>query len=78
MERIARAVTPGLVSVALIALGGLLVVVAVGGSPLPWYAAVAVAAAELLGAGYLVGRNAALVEAVPAKAPGRPAVVKAA
>lgn len=75
MDRIARAVSPGLVSTLAGVLGLALVVVAVAGSPLPWWAAVGVAAAELLGVAYAVGRNAA---AAPAAVPAKPHAVKAA
>lgn len=51
-------------------LGLALVVVAVAGSPAPWWAAVAAAAVELLAAAYVVGRNAADIAASePAAAP---------
>lgn len=75
MDRLLRALTPGAVSTVAMLLGLALVVVAVAGSPAPWWAAVGVAAGELLGAGYLVGRNAA--EPV-AKAASKPRAVKAA
>lgn len=67
MVRLARQVTPGLVSTVVGVLGLALVVVAVAGSPAPWWAAVAVAAVELLAVAYVVGRNAAVAEARPAR-----------
>lgn len=77
MDRIANATSPGLVSTLAGVLGLALVVVAVAGSPAPWWAAVAVAALELLGVSWIVGRNAraAVAETVE---PARPRVVKAA
>lgn len=77
MQRIAAAVTPGLVSTVAMLVGLALVVVAVAGSPAPWWAAVGTAAAELMAGGYIVGRNARAVEA-KAAAPAKPRVVKAA
>lgn len=67
MDRIVRAVTPGLVSTVLGVLGLALVVVAVAGSPAPWWCAVLVAAGELLGVSYGIHRNASVAEARPAR-----------
>lgn len=67
--------TPGGVSVVAAVLGLALVVVAVAGSPLPWWAAVATAAVELLAVAWVVGRNAAPAVAA---APSRPHAVKSA
>jgi len=74
VPRIARAVTPGLVSTAAALSGMVALVVAVAGSPAPWWAAVAVGAVEALVASWLVGRNAQAAEQaeVTAKAAGRP------
>jgi hypothetical protein len=67
MVQLARLVTPGLVSTVVGVLGLVLVVVAVAGSPAPWWAAVFVAAAELLAVSYGVHRNAAATEVRPAR-----------
>lgn len=57
MDRIARALTPDVVSTLLAVAGLLAVVVGVAGSPAPWWAAVLVGAGEAFAAAWAVAWN---------------------